>query len=158
MEVLFQYVSISNRKKGGFKSKRILEICSRNRVLFLKTKVTNILKYNVPIFLQIWLGIARMQWMKCPHSYLKNMTIFGNHYQPVLMYMWIRVQYFAWRIKNKKYILKSTSKFGSFIVSTDYIRTYLEVLLNDFHPETDVEINNGLIWNRIVTAFFVQFI
>lgn len=42
--------------------KRILQISySRNRALFLKTeKVPNILEYNVPIFLCIWL---RIPWM-----------------------------------------------------------------------------------------------
>lgn len=53
----------------------------------------------------------------------------------------------------QKYILKSTSKFWSFIVFTDYICTYPEVLLNDFHPMPDVYINNGLILKLIFRIF-----
>lgn len=50
-------------------------------------------------------------------------------------------------LKNTK--IKSTIKFCSFIIFTAYTCTYLEVLLNDLHPGTDVEINNGLTLNLI---------
>lgn len=58
-------------------------------------------------------------------------------------------------LKNTK--TKRTIESCSSIVFTACVRTYLEVLLNDSHPETDADFNNGLITKLIFSTCFVYF-
>lgn len=65
---------------------------------------------------------------------------------------------YMWKNTWKNTELRSSIKFLNFIVFIAYIYTYLEVPLNDLHPETDAVINNGLILGLIFPTCFVYFI